>query len=377
MNDKICQGLVKSVREIGSAGIVDENRAGESGGRDRADPPLLIGGSKPEKVKIGNLHGVKVDYLTITVGPELARYLVQNTELSESYGRQQGFKKVEVRNCWGDVCNRRYDPISKSKRFGFDYESWSFGGQVSNKYSHMISMLDMPCYATRLDCAYDYKCEEDFYPADFIDLQRKFVDRFNISSAGDEKKGSRYVGARESGSQVRIYRKDLEDKIVEKSVGPMLRIELEAKKEYARILWEGYKNDGYRHVLRLGAARIKEMTGAYPLPDDVEVPLPDLEKRLPTAAIETLYHLFYQYGPIIATAKAHGVDLEGLSQERALSASKASKSKHKRFMRDLAGSDVVSVNQALYEMLGSSGSAGSDRESCDYVREERDKNFYG
>jgi len=207
------------------------------------------------------------------------------------------------------------------------------------------------CYPSRLDYAMDFSCPLDYFPRHFIEDCRPWLNThcvgIGVHTAGPEFEGTRYIGSRSSERMIRIYRKDLEDKLIARTDGPVLRIELEAKGFHSkRIFFDGYKS-GYNQAVLSSLQHCQLLTGVYFGAHPSK--LKNSNRLKNTNGFKRVYSLLNQYGPVISALMAAGVDLKGLSALKSSYSSNESRRRARRLVESLG--DIAELNESLASAL--------------------------
>jgi hypothetical protein len=161
----------------------------------------------------------------------------------------------------GGPCWRRTEPHQLSKHFGLDYESWQFPSGASLWAGDYLA--DKRGRPSRVDVAFDIQVDPSMTADRFIDRVRPFT-KLAIGVQGENDVNTRYIGSKDSGRRIRVYRKDLQPQkglFFAQEFGAVLRVELILKDEYAWQWWSAWKSDKSR-AFAAAAQTIRAMCGA-------------------------------------------------------------------------------------------------------------------
>lgn len=280
----------------------------------KSDPPLLIGGllqQTPNKDIHISLTGAGIDYLTVTVPEITAEVLISKTGDDEPGTAGRGFRESEKRMCMGGFCWRRWNPITSSKRWGTEYETWEFAGVTA--FDPARYLLDHPSKPSRIDIAFDYQVPSDFYPIELEALIQDHVESrgAKIWYAGERKKQTIYVGSRKSDRQIRIYRRDEKNPLLAAEGHHILRVELTLKREPAEAIWELMRQGGTNGQPQ-AAAHILEMIGYAPCDEVAEIP-ELLRSDEDTEAVQMLLQFVTQNAVMLKACSVCDIDLANLA----------------------------------------------------------------
>lgn len=260
----------------------------------------------------GDLIGEGIDWLTVTVGdPEALAELLRKTSLKEAGKGLRGFEASERRLCYGGECWRRYRPFTASQTWGRDYECWEWESELADSAAWQLRGLQVR--PSRVDLAWDYSINERITADSWYRHIRRHAKEQGISLgvAGQGGVNTRYVGSSSSSRRIRCYRKDLQNDLVKAQFGPVLRVELILRDEYAQQFWSEWSK-GSEFAYQLGAAHIRAMTGFLCRPGEVGVIGP-LHVR-GSDELGTLLALRRQYGEFLAVCLEAGIPDKELLQ---------------------------------------------------------------
>ena len=301
--------------EVG--GVLDEVGDSSSSELEKMTPPLLIGGVKHtyteqagSKAPNISLSGVGIDYLTVTVPQATAESLLARTSEDEPGRGSQGFKQTEKRMCLGGYCWRKWNPVSSSKRWGTEYETWEFSGAASFDPARFLQ--DKECRPSRIDIAFDYDVDADFYPVALESMIEAHVDLIGakIRYAGERKKQTLYIGSMKSDRMIRIYRRDEKNPLLALEGRHILRVELVLKGDHAEAIWNVMRqdrSDGYPEA----AAHVLAMIGYAPCEDVSSVPQL-LRTDEDTEAVQMLLQFVTQNAIMLEALDICDVDLRSV-----------------------------------------------------------------
>jgi hypothetical protein len=249
--------------------------------------------------------GVGLDFLTVSVPTEVGKGIEIRTQFEEEGHAGKGFRRSQRRMCPGGFCWRRSDPREASKDFGLDYESWQFPSGAALFAGDYL--IDKRCRPSYLDVAFDI-CVDPSMTADrFIECVRPFT-KLSLGVQGENDVNTRYIGARDSDRRIKVYRKDLQKGLLfAEEFGPILRVELTLKDQYARQWWIAFKAD--KALAWAAAAQtIRSMCGASIGSDFATLPpLPKLDPQADIA--QQIFTFMRQNGSMIYALHACGIDL--------------------------------------------------------------------
>jgi hypothetical protein len=318
-------------------------------------PPYTNGGV----VNNRTLTGVSVDYLTLTVPSDQAQLLLDCTDHEKDGHPNDGFGKSELRLCQDGKCWRRHDPHQESKDHGKAYESWKWPGCEAGAAAKLTRTMPgaRPSF---IDIAFDFACDDNFTPDDFIDEIRGHVKKqgLTVGISGQNDINTRYVGGPTSNRRTKIYRKDWQDQAYAKLYGPTLRVEVTLKDQHAHRIWELFQEHGQDKLYSVAAAHLEHMTGvqAFPTLDDVPELVP-IQASRPGALLAAFVK---QNAGMLSIATDLGIDLAELvklhQEQQHRAARSRTAAKRKDFER--AGvEDVVSIAKLILEGDQQAGAA--------------------
>ncbi len=273
-----------------------------------------------------------VDWATMSVGPVAAKALVGWSELEEDGNAIRGFRRSELRKCLGGKVWRRYDPHQSSKRWGLDYESWESSGDGSGMVADFLRGQE--CKPTRIDVAFDFSCDESVTSDRVLEMFRSRAEEvgFSIGVTGQDGVNTRYIGSIKSERRIRIYRKDLQDEVVSEFFGPIMRIELILKGDYAERWWASWSESTVAGF-DVASGVVADMTG-YSM-RDTNAELVEMVKPEGSDPASSVSALLNQYGILIAACERAGIPLFDLAYERAESAGISAQRRGRRFVDDV------------------------------------------
>lgn len=286
-------------------------------------PPLLIGGliqQKPLQNANTNLSGIGHDWLTVSVSKQVADDLVALTDLDEPGSQMPGFARSERRICMAGSCTRRFDPHTRSKRWGLDYESWVYSGATA-RYA-MDSLIRKDCKPTRIDIAFDFDVHPDTLPEDIeLLIVQACEDRgLGLHHSGPRKGYTLYVGSRTSERMIRVYRRDLKDPLLALEGASILRVELELKGALCLAYWRDMAQSGSTGF-EVASMHILDMIGYSPW--DQLKHLPDVRRvDDETDATQMVFQFVRQNAVMIEACSLYGLDIQAMARLRLLDASR-------------------------------------------------------
>ena len=285
-------------------------------------PPLLTGGARVEPLQ--ELVGGAVDFLTASVSGVTRDYLmVESGETVEPGFGRPGFAKSERRMWFAKPCWRRWDPHQARRDWGKSYESWEWDGVGADHAARMLAGRERVA-PSRVDVRFDYACQGDFKPDDLVELMRPVADRKGLADERVSKDGiaTRYVGSRKGLKFIRVYRKDLQSEVFAFHRGPLMRVELELRKEEAVAWWKPW-SESPEAGLASAARIIHELTGFRPFEKVGDLPKPEADHDLDEA--QQLFEFVKQYGSRMTEWIDEGVDVERLCRRAVEGASDEAK----------------------------------------------------
>lgn len=273
--------------------------------------------------------GAACDYVRVTVGSSAAMHLLARTDHEQPGSPSRGFKSAERRTTMGGTCLRKFDPHTPSNAHHLEYESWEWTGCTAR---HGINLAaSVIAKATRIDVAFDFPVEDDFYPDDLLNALRPGITTAgyaedSIRAAGPLRTGTRYVGSPASSKQFRIYRRDLKSG----EGSSVIRVELEATEDAALALWATLKAHDLEAMHRAAASMIEGMCGWSPIEPG---PIERLPPEHPTAIDDTVLALVRQFGDAIAFLLEHGVPIDAIVCDRRQDRNRMARSRWNRWAR--------------------------------------------
>lgn len=339
-----------------STAILAQPAGGDGPARGDGDPPFANrGGETTDGVS------VDVDFLTMSVPSGPAQVLLRNSVMEEVGYGGRGFKRSERRLVVGGKAWRRLEPIVESKDWALDYECWEYDGIGARDAARVMRAL--PGRPSRVDIAFDLPCSGTLTSRDVLEHFRPHVVGLGlvIEANGDERWPTCYIGGKQSGRRVRIYRKDLEDLEVANCFGPTMRIELVLRDEAAQAWWSVWRDDEGRGFAA-AAAHLQAMTG-YCLMTGGEIP-PSRVLDGSSGLLGKFLACFRQYGGLFEAAIEAGADLGQFGELVRAQSVKRSRSGTWRVQRDLREIQRIGLGEVFGSVLQclSSGS-GRDESS--------------
>jgi hypothetical protein len=234
--------------------------------------------------------------------------------------------------------------VTPSNAHGLAYESWEWTGCTARSGFNLAASVT--CKPTRMDDAFDFPCDPDFYPDDLINALRPGIiasgyTEDDIGSFGPLRTGSRSVGSRTSAKYLRIYRRDLKNG----EGPPVIRVELEAKDDAALKLWNTYHAHGLEAMHRAAASMIEGMCGWSPIPPG---PIESLPPEEPTTLDDTTLAMFRQYGTHLAFLAESGFDVLCIASDYNATRTRDQRAKYRRASKLL---DATGGPDALAERI--------------------------
>lgn len=257
----------------------------------------------------------RLDFLTLSVGEDVAADLVAATEPREEGGRRPGFRMSELRECLGGTCWRRWEPVSASKRWGFAYESWEWASDVAHwAVHHHTGYVPKGGRASRVDVAWDVVGPGAMTADRLVEVLgvERFAESRGISMGVSGQGGinTRYVGAATSDRRVRMYRRDLHEGGSFMGELPEVRVELVLRGEPARAWFELLERD--RDAAWDGAsAHLADMTG-------IEFgrvgEIPTIEPEPERDEAQAVFQFLLQHGDMVQAWLDAGLDLADVNR---------------------------------------------------------------
>jgi len=326
----------------------EKNISGKVSGQGETQPPLLTGGVR----LLQNVHKFRgVDWLSLSTSTTYAHKLCGVSEKKDGHINALGFSEHELRTVMGGICQRHFKPTAKSKKYGLFYELWNwtgFNAQASVAMNRPFGFAGRKC--TRIDIAFDLRCDKGLSPFDVTDPLRGFYEEKGIidGSAGEggECRTSRYLGSKLADRRIRFYRKDLKESNWQ--FGPCMRIELMLRRDPANKLFAAMirdENEGYS----IAVAHIEDMCGLV-LSDDVSA-IPEREIVVRSSVAETMAAMVFQYGRMLDTVAECGIDLNSLLELRRETMGRATRFKDKAFLKEaheLLPADLIEQAEQSY-----------------------------
>lgn len=368
-------GYVHSASEAKRYADLVEKRTGDT-------PPSLTGGVQHLKFESCN-----VDFLTVTIGSEPAEKLLESTVIVQNGRGDKGFCKSDQRERSGFLFWRSYEPYSESEKYGRNYESWSCAGSDSPKFARWLISSGVYCRASRIDLAYDCRCDKKLSAAEVGDLIAAFaVDHRDLKMGGAETRTrdgvvkTVYVGGQTSEKRIRIYRKDLEEP--EAVDGPTMRFELVGKKWTARTLWAllaGYRED-YREepkrawddCMSVGRSLIQQMSGVV-LPGPLREP-PEKEPQAVRSVISKVEAALRQCGKTFRALRDRGISIDDLLESTEGDMTRWQKCRRNQVLAGIDAEGVDSIKQyfGMIPAAVPASAGGQEAERREWLTE-----FYG
>lgn len=334
------------------------SRGPGSGDGPRAGHPPVAdrgGGTRGELVS-GELVGGSVDWLSATLCTRSAELLLAETEHAEEGQPGRGFKRSELRTCFGGQGWRRWEPVQSSPRWGAEYESWEWASSSAQWPASRLRGLE-DVRPSRVDVAFDFAVDDDVRAERVIDRKlRRSIERRRHCSVGmftkDHQDVTRYVGTRSSDRSLKVYRKDLKDAAWLIERGHVLRVELTLRDGRARAWWDVWKCCETRGI-HAAAAHVQELTGRRVLATDEPVPPRLDEPGVEAEAAQMVLEFVTQNAATLRLAADLGVDVFGLADRVAESWSKATRSRDRERRRKFAGTSAAAIEEWVTGLLAS------------------------
>lgn len=320
-----------------------------------SNPPLLTGGLElvPEGLPISR----GVDWLTVSMGNQLAAELLAESEHLEDAGARTGFRRSEKRAIPGGEGWRRWEPRQDAKEWGRQYESWEFSGSSACWPASWLR-----CRAgvrpSRIDVCWDFSVDTSLMSDAIVDRASHHVGAAGVSVgiAGQDGVNTRYIGAASSPRRIRIYRKDLQDEAWSIQFGPTLRIELQLRGDASLALWKDWSKSEDRGFAS-AAGVVHDLTG-YRVQSE-ECNLSRLDVPEATTGALMFARFVSQYASFVEAAEQLGIDLFGLCKAARKRWAKSSESRHQgrlRKLRTVRTEDVLRLllNEHTLEQISES-----------------------
>jgi hypothetical protein len=265
----------------------------------------------------------------------------------DGYGRP-GFARSEQRKTLGGIAWRRMDPHQASDQWGKAYESWEFSGNAAWWPTQFLRSRERR--PTRIDVAWDFSVDAGYTADTFHDAVEPWCTSKGITTgiSGHAGVNTRYIGSRKSDRMVRVYRKDLQDSILAEILGPTLRVELVLKGDHAAAFWQVWKDATSDDAAWPAAAAVlHHMTGLAISPGEV----PQLEVPECKDESQRLLAFVEQHGPTLVAFVDAGVPLLDLCRDHSLDASKPTRMRQGKRVRELQRQGVEQVTQLVRDVL--------------------------
>lgn len=314
-----------------------------------ANRGVVTARNRTNMVPEGSLFGCGVDWLTCSMSSEVAAELVSLSELVEEGTKRLGFARSERRTMYGGEGWRRWEPHQASRRWGKDYESWEWSGAAGGWAASWLRGRDAK--PTRVDVAFDFEVSAQVLADTVADRFEAWSSRrFTTGIAGQGGVNTRYVGAVSSPRRLRVYRKDLREVGWAAEFGPILRVEVVLKEEFAEDWWARWcvSEEG---AVRRAAHHVFELTGFDVLSDAEAVP----SLCRPAASWELadkLFWMFRQYGAVLDAAFEAGIDLVAIAGELERRPGRMAAWRRAQLAKSIQGVGPGAVESALRTMLG-------------------------
>lgn len=329
----------------------------------RVDPHSLTGGSlrsPGSETRFCDLPPARasgLDWLTVTVptgGPSAQR--LQLLPVDGPGASRVGFASSEARQLDGATVWRHSRPHQSHATLGRDFETWEAAGRTAHRLAELVDASE--AQPSRVDVAFDHDCPSAYTSDDFAAAAAPVVAarRLTLGISGQDGVNTRYVGSARSARRVRIYRKDLQNPAFASVFGPLLRVELVMRSEFALRWWSLHAADplGAQHA---AASMVGQLTGFCPLQCG-HVPLPPLETPPATDAAQRLFSFVSQHGPLLEAAHDAGVDLVELARLVPRKGGRMAQKRRRDRLAFLTAQTPRELQRAFYALL--SGSAGRD-----------------
>lgn len=282
---------------------------------------------------------------------------VNTVEGSEPYAK--GFRHHEWRQVWGGNAQRHTGALSRSKRWGKDYELWNWTGKQASCADMVLQRVEVEqrdWKATRVDIAFDFAVGGDI-SAPSIGREWEAVTEAQALDSGPTGQGNEvtwtwYIGGKSSERRIRIYRKDIESgqchsekdpatgEWIFRGMPPTMRVELMLRGEHAAKALE-HVIEGHTALGRFAAAHVQAMTGFTPCDEVGE--LPKIDRPEPSGIGRKTAAMIDQYGATLEACLAAGVDLERLLKVREDKMSVRTKQRSRKALAQAleVGSDAI------------------------------------
>ena len=281
----------------------------------------------------------------------------------------KGFAKHEARRVGGSVemkgkepfaglgfnhCRRGFGPHTKSKKWGHDYESWTFSGESALLGAKLIRYLEIDhteAKCTRADCAFDYFCDSSLTPTGFRDAHSDHWENLGlipgISGEGELKAHSAYLGTLNSERRICIYRKDIESPY--SYPYPTLRVEMRLRGDFAQGAFYALGLGDQAFAKRCGG-HVLQMMGFQPIADDCEIPI--RESKPKTKFASALAAMVDQWCDVLTVANREGIDLEKLCNRRLARSSPMAKSRRRARTKEVREAGKEQIEAEALAIIG-------------------------
>lgn len=291
---------------------------GPAEARKASDPPYANRGVDNLKhISPDNVFAVSVDWLTASVGDDVAGMLLDWSGFEREGGTPSGFKRSELRTCPGGQVWRRWEPRQPSKAHDLAYESWEWSGESSICGAKLLRLhVARP---SRVDVCFNLSISAGLTADQVLEHARPHFESQGLTDgiSGHGGINTRYIGSKASPRRIRIYRKDKQDQAWAHLYGSTIRIEIELKDEHARNWWKVWAEDEQK-AYAVAAGHIEQMSG-YRLMETEDVPeLVKVEEAAPAARLAQF--IKQHAGTLLANADA-GIDVMALARSKMASSS--------------------------------------------------------
>lgn len=237
--------------------------------------------------------GAHLDWFTGSVSAHESRDLIAFTDWHRAGGAKQGFGASEERSFLGGHAWRRWEPVSPSKRWGFDYENWEAASSGAQWFAERLAK-GRGFSPSRIDFAWTFQVPGHLRSDRVARAIAKHVRRAGLTKgiSGQGDVNTRYVGSSTSDRRLRIYRKDLQCPELLELFGPCMRIEVVLKADLARAWWCMWERDA-ESAAAAAAAHVEQMSGLVVGPVG-QIPPPIIEE--PADIARSAAAMVAQYG---------------------------------------------------------------------------------
>jgi len=291
-----------------------------------------------------------VDWLTVSMGSQTAADLLAVTVPDEPGFGKPGFARTERRMCLGGTCWRRWEPSGESAKWGLDYESWEASGDESRWLAAWAS--GRPVRPSRVDICFDYRVEPDTTADVLAAIAAPVAEAagFSMGINGQADHNTHYVGSAKSERRIRIYRRDFKHaQLLGQFGGPVLRVELVLRDDFARDWWEVFAADP-EAGMAAAAAHVQFMTGLVVRDGVSVIPKPHDATQAAEVGQQVLQFLQQNSG-IIEAIRVAGVDLFGWAGRVQDLASRSTQARTAKRVKSFCDVGADAIEQAMSESL--------------------------